>query len=77
MLLLPESIAPARGSHLDAVVPVDDAQHVEQLPLVLVNALYLHVEHRLRAHLRKWCRQYFTGCVAEMKAKKTSGQRVY
>jgi hypothetical protein len=39
-------------SHLDTVVSVDDAEHVEQLPLVLVDPLDLDVEHGIRADLQ-------------------------
>lgn len=34
-----------RGVCLDAVVQADDVQAVEQLSLVLVDTLHLHVEH--------------------------------
>jgi hypothetical protein len=42
----------ARVAHLDTVVSVDDAEHVEQLPLVLVDPLDLDVEHGVRADLQ-------------------------
>mmetsp|Transcript_32717 Transcript_32717/g.82484 ORF Transcript_32717/g.82484 Transcript_32717/m.82484 type:complete len:471 (-) Transcript_32717:404-1816(-) len=40
-----------RGHGLHLVVAVDDAHDVEQLPLVLVDALDLDVEHGVRGHL--------------------------
>jgi len=41
----------AVGHLLDLVVAVNDPEHVQQLPLVLVDALDLHVEHGVRGHL--------------------------
>ena len=48
-------LCPLRGAHLlDQAVAVDDAQHVEQLALVLVDALDLDVKHGGRVHLDTW-----------------------
>ena len=43
--------APARVA-LDAVVLRDHVEHVEQLPLVLVQTLHLEVEQRVRVQLQ-------------------------
>jgi hypothetical protein len=45
------SAQPSSFAAVDAVVQVDHVQHVEQLPLVFVDALDLHVEQRVGVEL--------------------------
>ena len=40
---------------------MDDVQHVEQLPLVLVHTLYLHIEHELRRYMHAFLLPYNGG----------------
>ena len=50
-----------RRVRLDAVVQRDHVQHVQELPLVLVDALDLDVEHRVHDRARRPCPPYDGG----------------
>ena len=44
-------LAVRRAHLLDQVIAVDDTEHIEQLPLILVDALDLDVEHSVSRDL--------------------------